>query len=82
MSAARELLEGGGVDREAGFFVALEALLEVLPPSRKFTGVELQGDLAAAGDDFEALYGLYRLAYADEIDEPAQLELWKDWTGD
>ena len=82
LSAARELLEGGGVDREAGFFVALEALLEVLPPSRKFTGVELQGDLAAAGDDFEALYGLYRLAYADEIDEPAQLELWKDWTGD
>ena len=82
LSAARELLEGGGVDREAGFFVALEALLEVLPPSRKFTGVELQGDLAAAGDDFEALYGLYRLAYADEIDEPVQLELWKDWTGD
>ena len=82
LSAAQELLEGGGVDREAGFFVALEALLEVLPPSRKFTGVELKGDLAAAGDDFEALYGLYRLAYRDEIDEPAQLELWKDWAGD
>ena len=71
LSAAQELLEAGGVDREAGFFVALEALLEVLPPSRKFTGVELKGDLAAAGDDFEALYDLYRLAYPDEIDEPS-----------
>ena len=81
LSAAQELLESAGADREAGFFVALESLLEVLPPSGTFTGVELKGDLAAAGDDFEALYGLYRLAYADEIDEPAQLELWKDRSG-
>ncbi len=81
LSTAQELIESAGADREAGFFVALEALLEVLPPSRAFTGVELKGDLAAAGDDFEALYGLYRLAYSDEIDEPAQLELWKDRSG-
>ena len=82
VAAARELLEDGGVEGEAGFFVALEALLEVLPPSGRFTGVELKGDVAAAADDFEALYSLYRLAYTDEIDEPAQLELWKDWSGD
>ncbi len=81
LAAARELVEQGGADGEAGFFVALEALLEVLPPSTAFTGVELKGDLAAAGDDFEALYGLYRLAWPDEIDEPAQLELWKGWSG-
>ena len=81
LSAAQELLESAGADREAGFFVALEALLEVLPPSGAFTGVALMGDLAPAGDDFEALYGLYRLAYADEIDEPAQLELWTDRSG-
>ena len=81
LQEAQELIEHGGADREAGFFVALEALLEVLPPSGVFTGVALKGDLAAAGDDFEALYGLYRLAYADEIDEPAQLELWKNATG-
>ena len=82
LATAQELLAVSGADREAGFFVALEALLEVLPPSGKFTGVDLKGgDLAAAGDDFEALYGLYRLAYADEIDEPAQLELWKDGSG-
>ena len=78
LSAAQELIEEGGADREAGFFVALEALLEVLPPSHSFTGMELKGDLAAAANDFEALYGLYRLAYTDEIDEPTQLELWKD----
>ena len=78
LGAARELMEAGAVHEEASFFVALEALLEVLPPSEKFTGVDLKGDLAAAGNDFEALYGLYRLAYADEIDEPAQLELWND----
>ena len=82
VAAAQELLGDGGVEREAGFFVALEALLEVLPPSGRFTGVELKGDLAAAADDFEALYSLYRLAYTEEIDEPAQLELWKDWSGD
>ncbi|MCY4119434.1 MAG: DUF1156 domain-containing protein, partial [Acidobacteria bacterium] len=82
LATAQELLAGSGADREAGFFVALEALLEVLPPSGKFTGADLKGgDLAAAGDDFEALYGLFRLAYADEIDEPAQLELWKDGSG-
>ncbi|MCY4011315.1 MAG: hypothetical protein OXG82_01225 [Gammaproteobacteria bacterium] len=82
VSAARELLGESGVEGEAGFFVALEALLEVLPPSVRFTGVELKGDVAAAADDFEALYSLYRLAYTEEIDEPAQLELWKDWAGD
>ena len=81
LSAAQEMLESAGADRDASFFVALEALLEVLPPPGTFTGVELKGDLAAAGDDFEALYSLYRLAYADEIDEPAQLELWKDRSG-
>ena len=82
VSAAREMLGDGGVEQEVGFFVALEALLEVLPPSARFTGVDLKGDLGAAADDFEALYSLYRLAYTEQIDEPAQLELWKDWSGD
>ena len=81
VSAAREMLGDGGVEQEAGFFVALEALLEVLPPSGRFTGVDLKGDLEAAANDFEALYNLYRLAYTEEIDEPAQLLLW-DWSGD
>lgn len=78
LSVAQELLEGQGVDADPAFFVALESLLEVLPPSEKFTGVDLKDDLAAAADDFEALYGLYRLAYREQFDEPTQLELWKD----
>ena len=77
LSVAEELLEGKGVDTDPAFFVALEALLEVLPPSEKFTGVDLKDDLASAADDFEALYGLYRLAYREQFDEPTQLELWK-----
>ena len=33
--------------------------------------------LAAAGDDFEALYKLSRLAYSDQVAEPDQLTLWR-----
>ena len=78
VAAARELLTETGVDRDPAFLVALEALLEVLPPSVNITGVALSGDLAAAGDDFEALYNLYRLAFRDDIGEPKQLDMWKD----
>ena len=78
LTAARDVLADTGVDRDQGFLTALEALLEVLPPSGSITGVALSGDLAAAGDDFEALYNLYRLAFRDDIDEPKQLDMWKD----
>ena len=78
LGAAREMLATALVDRDERFFAALEAVLEVLPVSRAFTGIELEGDAAAAGSDFEALYNLARLAYGDEIDEPRQLKLWQD----
>ena len=78
LDAAREMLATALVDRDERFFAALEAVLEVLPVSRAFTGIELEGDAAAAGSDFEALYNLARLAYGDEIDEPRQLKLWQD----
>jgi putative DNA methylase len=58
------------------FLMALEAVLEVLPPSRTFTQVELSGELKSASDDFDALEKLRRLAYADKVDEPQQLEFW------
>ena len=77
LDAARELLEKAGIDKDPRFFAALEAVLEVLPISTNFTGVELQGDLAASGSDFEVLYMLYRLAYRDKFDEPEQLKLWR-----
>ena len=81
LDAARELLAKARVDREPRFFAALEAVLEVLPVSTKHTGVQLEGDLAASGSDFEALYDLYRLAYSDKIDEPEQLKIWRDDIG-
>ena len=77
LQAAREMLENAGTDREPRFFAALEAVLEVLPVSSAFSGIELKGDAAAASDDFEALYNLARLAYREEIDEPEQLSFWR-----
>ena len=81
LDAARELLAKARVDKEPRFFAALEAVLEVLPISTKHTGVQLEGDLAASGSDFEALYDLYRLAYSDKFDEPEQLKIWRDDIG-
>ena len=81
LSAAQEMLANVLVDREPRFFAALEAVLEVLPVSKAFTGIELEGEAAASGSDFETLYNLARLAYRDEIDEPKQLKLWQDDDG-
>ena len=78
LAAARELLANAQIDQDPRFLAALEAVLEILPVSTSFTGIELTGDVAAAGSDFEALYNLVRLAYHDRIDEPAQLKLWRD----
>ena len=78
LTAAQEMLANALVDQDPRFFAALEAVLEVLPVSKAFTGIELEGNVAAAGSDFEALYNLVRLAYGDEVDEPGQLKLWQD----
>ena len=78
LDAAREMLAETLVDQDPRFYAALEAVLEVLPVSRAFSGIELEGDVAGSGSDFEALYNLSRLAFADEIDEPEQLRLWRD----
>lgn len=74
----KDLLEKAGLLKDAGFSAALEAALEVLPPSRSFTGVELDGLAAAASNDFEALENLRRLAFADRLGEPQQLALWRE----
>lgn len=77
LASARETLEQRGVSRDSRFLTALKAVLEVLPMSPAITGVRLGDDAVAAGDDFEALYNLSRLAYHDDIGEPEQLELWR-----
>ena len=78
IATARDTLERAQVARDPRFVAALEAVLEVLPPSKRWTNITLEGDVAAAGNDFEALYDLFRLAYSDRIDEPEQLRLWQD----
>jgi adenine-specific DNA methylase len=78
LDAARDLLVQAGVDQEPTFLMALEAVLEVLPPSRTFTGIDLAEAVAPAASDFEALESLRRLAFTAQIDEPEQLRLWKD----
>ena len=78
LTAAKELLAEALVDQDPRFFASLEAVLEVLPVSRSFSGIDLKGEVAAAADDFEVLYNLARLAYGDHIDEPEQLKLWQE----
>ena len=78
LAAAQEMLAKAQVNQEPRFFAALEAVLEILPMSRAFTGIELEGPAAASGSDFKALYDLARLAYGDKLDEPEQLKLWQN----
>ena len=78
LAAAQEMLGEALVEHDPRFFAALEAVMEVLPISQTFTGIVLAGDAEAAGNDLEALYNLYRLAYRDRIDEPQQFRLWQD----
>lgn len=77
LQQARELIAKAGLDGDPQFFAALEAVLEVLPVSKSFSGVDLSGDLAESGSDFEVLENLRKLAFADSVDEPSQLELWR-----
>ena len=78
LQAAQDLLEHWGMHNDPRFVATLEAVLEVLPVSRTWTGMELKGDVEGAGNDFEALYNLMRLAYQNQIDEPEQMKLWQD----
>ena len=77
LEEARDLLARVEVDEDPLFLAAFEAVLEVLPVSSTFTGVALKGEIAASSNDFEALYNLRRFAFADQIDEPEQLAIWR-----
>jgi hypothetical protein len=73
LAAARELLAKTGTDRDPAFLKAMEALLEVLPPSRTFTGFDLGKALEPAANDFEALENLRRLAFTERVPISRQL---------
>lgn len=76
--AAQEMLEQAGVAKEDEFKVAMEALLEVLPPSKTFSGIDADKAVKPAADDFDALEKLRRIAYEGEIGEPQQLDLYRE----
>lgn len=78
LNAAKDLVEKVGVMHEPAFLTALEALLEVLPPSRAYTGFDPVKAAEPAASDFEALENLRRLAFSDEVDEPQQLVLLRE----
>lgn len=65
------------VDSDDSFVAALEAVLEVLPPSANHTNIDLKGDMASAGNDFDVLFNVYRLRFRDRMDDPAQLKLYE-----
>jgi putative DNA methylase len=77
LDSALELIRANGLESDQQFFAALEAVLEVLPPSKSFIGFDVAtGDAKDSSDDFEALEKLRRLAFADKVDEPEQLALF------
>lgn len=78
LETAKEMIEKNGLSSDVGFLTALKAVLEVLPVSKAYTGIDLEGDVAAAGSDFEALEKLRTLAYSDRVGAPHQLKLWQD----
>ena len=78
LEAARKFLRDAELADDQAFLNSLEAILEVLPPSKNFSNIELSGDLKSASDDFDALEKLRRLAFSDSVDEPKQLKLWAE----
>jgi len=78
LQAAREMLEKAELLTNPDFLMALEAVLEVLPPGKQFTGFEPDEAVAPAANDFEILENLRRLAFSEKVDEPKQLELWRN----
>lgn len=78
VDAAVEQLGDAGIAHDDEFKMALEALLEVLPPSKTFSGVESDKAIKPAADDFDALEKLRRIAYENEIGEPEQLDLYRE----
>jgi adenine-specific DNA methylase len=75
LSAAKQLLDDNGLANSPVFLTALEAVLEVLPLSARYTGFDPVKAAAPAASDFEALENLRQLALKKQVPPPKQLEL-------
>ena len=78
LEAANELLAKYQLATEPTFLVALEAVLEVLPVGKGWSGFDLPDAAQGAGADFDALENLRRLALAEAVAEPEQLKIWQE----
>jgi putative DNA methylase len=77
LEAAKNMLESNGLMNDTDFQTALAAVLEVLPVSSTFTGLEDEnGEVAEAAKDFDVLENLRRLLFTEKVPRPRQLELW------
>lgn len=78
LESAQELLAKHNLGNEPNFLTAIEAVLEVLPVGKGWSGFELPDAAAGAGADFDALENLRRLSLADKVAEPEQLKIWAE----
>lgn len=78
LESASELLAKHQLAAEPGFLVALEAVLEVLPVGKGWSGLDLPDAAVGAGADFDALENLRRLALGEQVAEPEQLKMWQE----
>ncbi len=78
LESANELLAKHGLANEPAFLTALEAVLEVLPVGKAWSGFDLPDAATGAGADFDALENLRRLALAEKVAEPEQLKMWQE----
>lgn len=77
LEAAKKLIESNKLIDSPDFQNALAAVLEVLPVSSTFTGLEDEkGEVAEAAQDFDVLENIRRLLFSEKVPQPKQLELW------
>jgi adenine-specific DNA methylase len=75
LNSAKQLLDDNALANSADFLTAMEAVLEVLPLSARYTGFDPVKAAEPAASDFEALENLRRLALSEQVPAPKQLEL-------
>ncbi|MCY4055951.1 MAG: DUF1156 domain-containing protein [Cyanobacteria bacterium MAG CAR4_bin_6] len=75
LDAAQQLVSDNNLAKSVDFLTALEAVLEVLPISARYTGFDPVKAALPAASDFEALENLRRLMFAEQVGTPKQLEL-------
>ena len=71
--ASKKAIEDNGLHDDATLLTTLEALLNVLPAvASPEKAPKLEAHLAAASSDFAALEKLRKLAFAEQVPEPAK----------